>query len=281
MVEPAAAAALITAYWTPARKAAAEPLPAGAGAVASDNRSEGVPRRVAAPALPAGGPVRIAVAFTNTEGRLFFHSPVDGRDHSCSGGAVNSGKRRLVLTAGHCVHSGQGGQWMQNLMFEPGYQFGPGPAGIFPAFQAWAQSGWINNSDHHFDYAIIITQNGTGGGRLVDTVGGNGLIVNPGRPFITFIGYPNNVANAEQQAFCQGQLSRKSIFNSDQQLNCNLGNGSSGGPWLQDYSDSNGLGNIVSNTSYTDSTPPSGPVFGPYYDDDTANLYRTAESASP
>ncbi|MER7007582.1 hypothetical protein ABT297_31685 [Dactylosporangium sp. NPDC000555] len=93
------------------------------------------------------------------------------------------------------------------------------------------------------------------------------------------IGYPSNVAGGEQQASCQGQLSRRSITNSDQQLNCNLGKGSSGGPWLRDYA--NGLGIAVSNTSYGINPDPQGPVFGPYYDGDTLTLYNAAENASP
>jgi hypothetical protein len=283
MATPEAAAAIIAAYWTPARKAAAKPVPLDTGAVPAcgSRQPQGTPRNIADPTRPVSAAFHPDMAFTNTDGKVFFHDPVDGKDYVCSGGAINSGKRRLVLTAGHCVHRGGGGQWMQNWTFDPGYQFGVGTPGSFPAYQLWAQTSWINNDDHHFDYAFAITQNGSHGGKLVDTVGGNGLTVNPGRPFITFIGYPDNVSNTEQQANCPGQLSRRSIFNSDQQLNCNLGGGSSGGPWLQNYSDANGLGWAVSNTSYGIDPDPQGPVFGPYYDDDTTNLYNTAENASP
>jgi V8-like Glu-specific endopeptidase len=281
MATPQSAAAIIAAYWTPARKASAKPVPMDAGPATPDKTPLGTPHNVVNPTTPASGQIHPDVAFTNTDGKVFFHDPVDGNNYVCSGGAINSGKKRLVLTAGHCVHRGGGGQWMQNWVFDPGYQFGVGSPGTFPAFQLWAQSSWINNNDHHFDYAFVITQNGSGGGRLVDTVGGNGLTINPGRPFITFIGYPDNVSNTEQQANCQGQLSRRNIFNSDQQLNCNLGGGSSGGPWLQNYSDANGLGFAVSNTSYGINPDPQGPVFGPYYDGDTQSLFNSADNASP
>jgi hypothetical protein len=70
----------------------------------------------------------------------------------------------------------------------PGYQFGQGAPGAFPAYQLWAKNGWINNSDTHYDYAFTITQNNAAGQRVVERVGGNGLTVNPGRPFVTFIG---------------------------------------------------------------------------------------------
>src|SRR5262249_9091255 len=146
--------------------------------------------------------------------------------------------------------------------------------------QLWTQSSWINNGDRHFDYGVAITQTNASGQRLVNRVGGNGLIINPGRPFVTAIAYPSNFNGGEQQAFCQGTLSRRSIFNSDQQLNCDLRFGASGGPWLQNYG-SNGLGDIVSNQSYSLNTDGSGPEYGPYYDSDTAALYYAAENASP
>jgi hypothetical protein len=119
MVEPDAAAAIIAAYWTPARKAAAVlDTPAAHGPIGDSGNSgkhvpDGVMREIAKAALPdSGSGVGTNVVFTNTDGKVFFHDPSDGRDHACSGGAVNSGKKRLAWTAGHCVHGGSGKQWM-------------------------------------------------------------------------------------------------------------------------------------------------------------------------
>jgi hypothetical protein len=282
LVGAAVAAKVITDYWTPARRAAATPATPPARTTDSgsaSDQSSGPARAIAKPR--AGSGVSAAVAFTHADGKVFFHDPVDNTDHACSGGTVNSGKRRLVVTAGHCVHGGSGRQWMTNWVFYPGYQFGAGPAGAFPAFQLWTKNGWINDNDRHFDYGIAITQTNASGQLVVDRVGGNGLIVNPGRPFVTAIAYPVNFNNGEQQAFCQGTLSRRSIFISDQQLNCDLRFGASGGPWLQDYSDTTTLGWIVSNQSYSLNSDGSGPEYGPYYDDDTTSLYNAAEAASP
>jgi V8-like Glu-specific endopeptidase len=285
MASPGAAATVIADYWTPQRLASA--IPAGAppaGSVSGRPRPApaGTPRTVTAPVAPTvADDVSAAVAFTHAEGRVFYRNPVDGRNYACSAGTVNSGKRRLVVTAGHCVHGGRGGQWMQNWAFYPGYQFGQGPAGIFPAWQLWTKNAWINDSNASYDYAIAITQNNSAGQRVVDRVGGNGLIVNPGRPFVTAIAYPGNFNNGEQQAFCQTTLTRRSIFNSDQKLNCDMRFGASGGPWLKDYSDASRLGYIVSNQSYSLNADGSGPEYGPYYDDATTSLYNAAEGASP
>jgi V8-like Glu-specific endopeptidase len=282
-LRPTAAASVIAAYWTAERLASAAPAPMPVTTV-DRNRPEpsGTPSTIAKPVPPSlAGGIGTAVAFSHAEGRVFYRNPVDGRNYSCSAGTVNSGKKRLVVTAGHCVHGGSGQQWMQNWSFYPGYQFGQGPAGIFPAYQLWTKNGWINNSDRHYDYAIAITQTNGAGQRVVDRVGGNGLTVNPGRPFVTAIAYPSNFQNNEQQAFCQVTLSRRSIFNSDQQLNCDMRFGASGGPWLRDYSDATTLGYIVSNQSYSLNADGSGPEYGPYYDGDTTSLYNAAEGASP
>lgn len=282
MLTPDAAAPVINAYWTPARMAAATPVSQDPGPADTDPKPDGTPQTFSDPVTGRLAPSHALVSFTNTDGRVFFHDPADGKDHSCSGGAINSNRKRLVLTAGHCVHDGGGGSWMQNWEFFPGFNFGaPGGAGGFTAFVLTAQSAWINNDDHGYDYAFVVTHIGTQGTRVVDTVGGNGLHVNAGRPFITFIGYPDNVANNQDQAFCQGQLTRRSITNADQELNCNLGKGSSGGPWLQNYDNATGLGIAVSNTSYSLSPDPQGPVFGPFFGTDTANLAIFAEGLSP
>jgi V8-like Glu-specific endopeptidase len=287
---PAAEGArLITKYWTPARRAAAIPLehvaPAGAPAVDPAAATATVaPRTVTAPVAPkaqGGAKTAAVVNFSFAVGKVFFTDPVDGLGYQCSASTVNSAKLRLVWTAGHCVHGGPGKQWMTNWAFEPGYQRGVGAPGVFPYYQLWAQSGWFSRGDYHYDYGVGITWNNAAGWKVVDRVGGNGLTVNPGRPFVTAIGYPSNFLEGETQSYCQNTLTRRSIFNSDQTLNCNRGAGASGEPWLRDYNNNNGLGYIVSDNSYSLNTDHSAPEYGPYYDGDTAALYNAAENASP
>lgn len=282
MLSAESAADIITRYWTPARLAAAQPAPAPAAPKHTTTPdTTGRQRNLAEPVRAVGLDATDTVAFSHAEGKVFFRDPTDGRNYSCSAGTVNSGKRRLVLTAGHCVHGGKGGQWMQNWVFYPGYQSGAGPAGAFPAYQMWAKTAWTQNGNLSYDYAIVITQNNSAGMRVVDRVGGNGLTVNPGRPYVTAIAYPSNFQNGERQAYCQGQLSRRSLINGDQKLNCDMRFGASGGPWLRDYSDSTTLGYIVSNQSYSLNSDGSGPEYGPYYDEEMTSLYNSAENASP
>ncbi len=255
----------IRAYWTLAHMKDAKPVPRLRGAQEKKRPSGG-----------SGFTSRQASPYDSGEGKLFFTD--DGVNYVCSGTALQGD---VVWTAGHCVHGGPGRQWMTNWAFAPGYQRGVGSPGMFPYYQLWAQSGWFASGDRHYDYGVGITWNSAAGWKVVDQVGGNGLIVNPGRPFVTAIGYPSNFLGGETQSYCQTTLTARSFFNSDQALNCNRGRGASGEPWLRDYNNSNGLGWIVSDNSYSLNADHSAPEYGPYYDGDTAALFNAAENASP
>lgn len=62
----------------------------------------------------------------------------------------------VVLTAGHCVHSGgSGGSWKTNVRVWPGYNAGSAPYGSFPARTLHSVVGWTVNGDERFDYGVI------------------------------------------------------------------------------------------------------------------------------
>jgi len=276
---------IITDYWTPERRAAAKPAdrtPAKQSRTAQQPDSQQAPVIGSYPVPPKvslDGGNSTNVNFTFSVGKVFFTDPGFG-DFVCSASTLNSPKARLVLTAGHCVHHGPGGTWASNWAFYPGYNFGENSPGHVTAWQLWTKNGWINDSDEHFDYGIAITNNSQFGQKVVNAVGGNGIIYNPGRPFVTSFGYPVAISGGQQELFCQGQLSRRNIFNSDQQINCAWSGGASGGPMIQNYDTSfPGLGWTVSVLDYI--LDAGGPTFGPYFDGDTQSLYNAAEGASP
>src|SRR4029079_6443316 len=78
-----------------------------------------------------------------TTGRLFFTIPGQG-NFVCSASAIQA---RIVLTAGHCVHSGANGNsgFYTNFLFVPAFRNGNAP------YQSWtfsfvtATSSWINS----------------------------------------------------------------------------------------------------------------------------------------
>jgi len=57
-------------------------------------------------------------------GKVFFRNATDGKLYVCSASAVNSHSRRLIATAGHCVHDGKDGTWHENWFFYPNYYYG-------------------------------------------------------------------------------------------------------------------------------------------------------------
>ncbi len=289
----AQADAVIAAYWTPERLASAKAveLPAKLAESAVKASAAVVPDRPArpqygdAPAAPSikTDDIGVTVNFSNAAGKVFFRNPSDGLNYVCSGGTLNTPKQRIVITAGHCVHGGSGQTWMQNWVFMPGYSNGEGAAGRFSAFTFWTTNGWVNDSDFGYDTAFVPTNLNQFGQKVVARVGGNGIIYDPGRPFVTSLGYPVHVGNGGQlQTFCQGTLSRRNLFNGDQKLNCNLRGGASGSPWLKDYDTSfAGLGWAVANYSYYFSNENPSPAFGPYWDTWTRGVRDAAETSSP
>lgn len=275
------------AYWTPERMAAAVPADVPMthdGGSASERDARAMAERALANPVesvtgnPAGQAVIQDAWFSYTNGKVFFYNPNNGRNQVCSGSAVNSTRKRLVLTAGHCVHGGQGQTWMQQWIFVPGYHQGWEPNKRFGSYQFWTSTGWTGSSDRGRDFAFVITHNNADGRRVVDAAGGHGLIVNPGRPFVHIAGYPVDRDGGQVQWYCWGTTSRWSLFDSGQKLRCNFTGGASGGPWLRDYSP-NGLGNAISDTHGV-ATDGSGDNYGPYFDNHTADVYFAADNAS-
>ncbi|GIG86291.1 hypothetical protein Pen02_12270 [Plantactinospora endophytica] len=70
----------------------------------------------------------------------------------CTGFMISE---RTLATAGHCVHTGAGGQWRSNLVAYPGYDGGRAPYGSCRARAAFAASGWTRSSDPGQDYGAV------------------------------------------------------------------------------------------------------------------------------
>ena len=278
-------AAAAEAYWTPERMAAAIPAQAPATVQAASPRQpsgragsiDGVAPSVKVETEQAQG-VGTMLNESATVGKVFFTNPANGLNYVCSGATVSSTKRKLVQTAGHCVHGGAGGQWMTNWVFVPRYRNGARPFGTWSAYPLTARTAWINSSNSDEDMGIVIMQT-LGGNSIANVVGGNGLRWNWGYSVsVTILGYPAGAPfTGELQYFCQG-----TTWNGHgQQVRawCNMTGGSSGGPWLQEYNDQNGLGYINSVVSHRHAD--ASQMDGPYFDNDIKSLYDFAESLSP
>ncbi|MEL6962846.1 MAG: hypothetical protein AAFO01_08830 [Pseudomonadota bacterium] len=172
-------------------------------------------------------------------GKLFFSIPGEG-DFVCSAGVL---RPRLILTAGHCVHSGSDGVdgFFENFLFVPAFNEG---AADFLSWEAvalvvtgsWATSG--NTFPNRADFAIIEMRDQVIDGtqrRIGEITGFFGFQTNALIPnHVKMLGYP--------QAFDGGEIMHQvdagdfgaaaeetALYGGD------MTGGSSGGPWVENF----------------------------------------------
>jgi hypothetical protein len=202
--------------------------------------SLGAPQRTGASASWAavGTPDVAPYAFN---GRIFIRQ--GGLRGFCSGTAINSPTRQLVLTAGHCVASGPENDhasiWSNYLEFVPAYSGGVAPFGAFVARRdkIFAPKPWLKQGNPDFDMGAFLTLPNTEGVNVADAVGGGATIVTDlsrHQEFSTF-GYPGET---KQMQGCRSPyIGDDSLTNPfpgppTQAIRCRWAPGASGGGWL-------------------------------------------------
>ncbi|WP_445338360.1 trypsin-like serine peptidase [Clavibacter sp. CFBP 8614] len=212
-----------------------------------------------APAKAVGDAARDVTPVSNfspTNGKIYFRDASTGENKICSGSALNSPSRRLVATAGHCVHKGPGGSWHQNWAFVPEYHNGARPHGTFTSNYFRTMDDWIGfgatGRGFASDFAMVTTNTNASGSTVVNAVGGHGMTWTGNVFDATLFGYPANVSSGEVMQACWGGSENRYLdfYRFHGMSGCNWGGGASGGPWLRDYSNSSGLGVIMSVSSW-------------------------------
>jgi V8-like Glu-specific endopeptidase len=277
----------IVDFWTPARRAAAVPAdlarptpargkPGGGGG--------GGTGTVTGATWTQGGSVAV------TTGRVFFQS--GNFLYSCSGSAVQSTSGSLVLTAGHCVHSGgsSGSFYTTNWIFYPHYNNGPDSAlGGWTATDLFTTTAWGTTTNDFADDIGIAAVIGDGTASLTQVLQGAGATVpsiafSPavapvdGDQYTTF-GYP-----AEQKytgatlVFCQGPVKVGLDQESSVALACDMNGGSSGGPMFRGAPTPNGVGMVINSVNSYTYRSLKGYMFGPVFDTGESNAYSGADT---
>ena len=187
-------------------------------------------------AIPAGA----AHAQTAAIGKLFTSSG------TCSASVI-SGKN-IIVTAGHCCWNRANKSWIGGWSFAPGYNNGKAPYGVFNWADARVPNSWINNGDIPSDVCLIRLQNDKAGHPVTYYTGWLGRSWNypPSQPMHAF-GYPGNIGGANNLEQCAAQSSAQPASCGSGVLNmaCNMTYGSSGGPWIRDYSSGNHVDSTV------------------------------------
>lgn len=260
-----AATARVLRYWTPARMRSARPLDL---VVDSSGRAR----------LRAGHPAPLASAsFLAVEtpeappysvnGRIFVKQ--GSLRGTCSGTAIDSPTRQLVLTAGHCVNSGHAGGhtvWSQYLEFVPAYNGGRAPFGAFVAKRGHVYSlpQWSKGGNPDFDLGAFLTHPNHRGEDVADAVGGGATIalgLSRHQRFRSF-GYPGNVRRMQtcnSPYAGEDRLSFPLAGPPTMAIRCHWAPGASGGAWLiGEGTEIDGLTSYLhlGNRSYT---------YGPYF----------------
>ncbi|MEX2106661.1 MAG: hypothetical protein WD810_07155 [Solirubrobacterales bacterium] len=238
--EARAEAARVLRYWTPARMRSARPLD-----LVVDRAGKGHLR--VGPAEPSGAAASFLAVPTpevppfSVNGRVFIRRG-DLRGY-CSGTAINSPTRQLVLTAGHCVNSGRedGNRsvWSNFLEFVPAYTGGVAPFGAFVARRdkVRAPKQWVKQGNPDFDLGAFLTHPNAEGLNVADAVGGGATIVtnlSRHQEFQTF-GYPGETRRMQgcSSPYVGDDTSTYPLPGPPTMgIDCHWAPGASGGGWL-------------------------------------------------
>jgi V8-like Glu-specific endopeptidase len=198
---------------------------------------------------------------TRTNGRIFGFDPNEG-PYSCSGTALSTPSRSIVLTAGHCVL--EEGSVGEDISFVPAYDHGKRPFGSFTAEAVYLMPQWRQHENPDFDVAALkVAPNRFGA--LTDVVGGRGYITGQSR-FSAFqiYGYPAAALKGEELRNCRAHGLGSDAFTfryfgpPTMPASCDMAGGSSGGAWVV-------AGQYVAGvTSYGYTTNPE-KLYSPYF----------------
>ncbi len=193
-------------------------------------------------------------------GKLWF-TKSNGSAGTCTGSVIAPG---IVVTAGHCVHSGNGANsgWSYNYRFAPAYRNGVAPHGI------WTKKVYHNTPSewyygggklpHPTDYAVIVFDKDRLGKRIGDLTGWlswywEDMIGHQ----VTVFGYANNLdkgaINHRVDSYVTPGTNNTGVFGS------NMAAGSDGGPVIVNFGEPaaggprswDGRDVVVSVVSYT------------------------------
>jgi V8-like Glu-specific endopeptidase len=232
-------------YWSRSRLLGAQPFgeepPAdrpfaeGSGGPHSGGRARGGERLAA---LPDQTPVAHS-AITLRVGAL-FEADSSGQ-HFCTASVVDSPGEDLLVTAAHCINSGNGNGYKNDIVFIPGYHDGTAPYGIWTPQRLLVAPQWANSADPDFDVGFVILQP-YDGENIEQVLGANQLGYDSSyRYLVRVTGYPDS---ADAPITCVNWTTRQSAT----QLRFDCGgytDGTSGSPWVTHFSPRSRTGTIV------------------------------------
>lgn len=282
-------------YWTPARVRSAVPAlpvlegtpnhhrPGHAGGPGGGGEDPGDGGGDTTTTVVLGAPWHgssATGAVGETTGKVLF--TMGGTNYVCSGSTVGSGTPSIVLTAGHCVHDGNGSpnSWASMWMFIPAYEDGGSftgckgtPYGCWTAGELRTTSDWYAGSDFADDAGFAVMDPGGQPGEtlaeLNSVVGSQSIAFNTATVAEqTFaFGYPAaQKYKGRDLIYCAGESVSGPRGGGTVGLDCDMTGGSSGGPWYVSFDTTapeNGTAVSVNSHTYRSF---KGRMFGPVFD---------------
>jgi len=299
-IDPGGSPQRAVAYWTKARMRAAEPVPiertdepapvgavstaggsptyvepappGGSGAAELRTGTVGTAARGSGVATLVGDPAATKV---RAHGKVFF-TVIGGKqpgNYVCSGTAVNSRNKSLVLTAGHCVWDSEfNGGKSTNFVFVPAYGNGERPFGTWAAKSLATTKQWKKKANLRYDIGAVVVRRDDQGRRLQQVVGARGIgFDQPRNRTYTTFGYPAMEpfdGTLEYRCKSPGKGADAPAGNgpATMRIACDMTRGASGGGWITNNS-------LTSLTSYSYPSQP-GFLYGPYLSATAKKLYK-------
>jgi hypothetical protein len=258
-----AARTAASTFWTPARMAAAVN---GENAAATPADTTPTP--------PPGIPTATSFSGVPTVGALFFTTGT--QSHFCTASVVDSVRKDILLTAGHCVYSKA---YATNIAFVPEYHDGLQPYGVWPVSSITVATGWQQSHDPDLDFAFLTVTPPAGTHRPIQQVtGGLKLGIDVGYAHsIEVIGI-NNTDDAPI-----GCATKSFEFEPTQiELYCHgFWDGTSGGPWIIHFNPHNGRGTVFGDIGgYEEGGDYEWASYSPTFGLPTLQLFIQAQSQS-
>ncbi len=248
-------------FWTPQRVRAALLR----GSPGAPRKSSGSTARISSIGVSDASAVD-----ERMNGRIFGVDPRQG-PYSCSGTALDTPSRSIVLTAGHCVVEGH--RWGTHLIFVPAFDHGQRPFGTFAADAVHVMLHWRHSENNNFDVAALhVLPNSFG--VLDDVVGARGYEYNRRRHIpLQIFGYPAAAAAGQQLRECKSvglgsdRLTLSPLAPPTLPARCDMAAGSSGGAWVA----ADGLIDGVTSYSYDGDR---NRLYSPYFGNAIANFLK-------
>lgn len=291
--------ARIVAYWTPARVASAIPRdfirqPDG---TFSPKAKPGSPGKPGGGGGGDGGVVKGASwtgggAIHDRSGKVLF--TMGNSQYVCSASAVTDGRTdySLVLTAAHCAYDEVAEEFAANWMYIPDFDASPTFTCASTKYGCWtatglvvhngyATAGGFNTQATVHDFAIAIMGPGGKNNTQLDALGSYPIdypAITTGQSVHAF-GYPAaGKYKGRDLIYCAGPTFNDPYNgNATWGIACNMTGGSSGGPWLANFTQAGG-GTLTSLNSYGYSGLSN--MYGPKFNTKTQAVWTLANTST-